>query len=436
MKNILLFSLIFLNALVYSQNGNKRSLIGLPEELSQMNEEELSQIASHLGNFKIVGITERIHGFKEPFIFRNELIKYLVNSKQIDIILLESGFLESKFLNDYIHSKTKDLDEARINGFSSGKHTIEENIQILEWLRNYNSDLNNSHKVDLYGFDVSGSMGAGSSKSEMNTPIKSLVSFLDKTSFDRDGELLKKLKPRIDSLKIKPFASDQENLPTYDKLIERSRNEVTSILNDLISNLEIYRYDYIAQTSQKDFHWAYIAAISARQIDNILRKLPLPGEIMTPEKIDNSFFARLNAMVQNVEYVLHTNSNSRFLIFAASNHLFKAPVETFWPGSEKGVIFPITVGTYLSSQYPDDYKLISHFYLNAENQKKSLQEDPAIFSNQLSKKSGNYFISLNNIDEIEINKQVKIDQESFLIPASSFDYILFTEKISKLQRKK
>ncbi|WP_215226674.1 erythromycin esterase family protein [Echinicola shivajiensis] len=436
MKIILLIS-IFLSAFWgYGQNIEKETLVRLPEDISKIDEIQLSQIADQLGDARIIGTTERIHGYKEPFIFRNELIKYLVGAKQIDVILLESGLLESRYLNDYIHQKQSSLDLVRLNGFSSGKQTIPENIEILEWLRNYNSDPKNLHKVDIYGFDISGSMGAGTSRSEMNTPIKTLVSYLEKASFDRDTNLIEKLKPLTDSLKIKPFAPNQENLPTYDKLNRGTRNEVTSILNDLIANLEIYRFEYIANTSQEEYDWAYIAAISARNIDNVLRKLPLPGEIMTPEKIDDSFFARLNGMVQNVEYLLNRNPEAKFFIFAASNHLFKHPFETYWPGSQEGVSLPITVGTYLASQYPSDYKLVGHFYLNAENEKNNLKEDPAIFSNHLVNNSKNYFIPVMDLNKLNIDEKMKIDQGAYIIPSKSFDYILFTENITEHQRRK
>lgn len=433
MKKLILV-LLLLSSIGNAQKND--SVVDLPEDISQINNEELSRIADYLGDAKIIGTTERIHGYKEPFIFRNELIKYLVETKRIDIILLESGFLESRYLNDFIHSKSNDLERARINGFSSGKQTIPENIEILNWLRNYNSKNQNQHKINIFGFDVSGSMGAGSSNSEMNTPIKHLISYLERTSFKRDSSHIYQLKFRIDSLKIKPFSPDQTKLATYDKLNQITRDHITSIINDLISNLETYRYEYIEQTSVENYKWAYISAIAARQIDNILRKLPLPGEQMTPEKIDNSFYARLNGMVENVEYLLSQNPNAKFFIFGASNHLFKTPAETYWPGSQEPVSLPITVGTYLAHQYPDNYKLISHFYLNAENEKRSLKQDQNIFSNILNLNSKNYFLPIKGLNKPDITNRTKIDHDNYLIPEMAFDYILFTENITEHQRKR
>lgn len=418
----------------YSQNEELTSMVSLPKDIEQLTELELSKIADQLGDVKIIGTTERIHGYKEPFVFRNELIKYLVTSKRINIVLLESGFLESRYLNEYIHSKSNDLDFTILNGFSSGKQTIQENIELLAWLKTYNSDPKNSHKVDLYGFDVSGSMGAGSSKSEMNTPISTFISYLEKTAFERDSALIQKIKPRIDSLKVKPFIPDQENLASYEKLNQKTRNEVTSALNDLISNLETYRYEYMDQTTQEEYEWAYISAISARQIDNILRKFPLPGEPMNPEMIDLSFYNRLNGMVENVTFLLNHHQDSKFLIFAASNHLFKSPAETLWPGMSEAVSLPITVGRYLARKYPSDYKLISHFYLTAENEKSSLKDDPAVLSNSLEGTHPNYFVPIEFLDALDLSKKVKIEPNSFVMPSAAFDYILFTENISAHKR--
>lgn len=432
MKRILIAG-IFLSAFIgFCQNDE----IQLPDDLSQINNDQLSQIVEQLGDARIIGTTERVHGFEEPFTFRNELIKYLVQNQRIDIILLESGLLESRHLNDYIHSKHPDIDQARMNGFSSGKQEIQKNIELLKWLRNYNSDPKKKHKIDIYGFDVSGSMGAGSSKSEMNTPVKTLISYLEKLVLTKESDLIEKLEPYVEYLKIKPFARNEKELATYDELDKETRNHITSTINDLISNMEVNRFEYIENTSEEEYNWAYVAAISARQIDNILRKLPLPGEKMTPEKVDNSFFTRLNSMAENVEYLLNRNPNSDFLIFGASNHLFKSPVETNWPGSIHPVTLPITVGRFLEHHYPDEYVLISHFYLKEENGENQLITDENILSNHLVREYTNYFSSLQSLNNLDINTKVKIDNENSLIPATAFDYIFFTERISLQPRKK
>lgn len=436
MKNLFLVSTLFLCFSIHAQTIQKESLIALPDQLSEISDSELAQIADQLGDAKIIGTTEGIHGYQEPFIFRNKLIQFLAQNKRIDIVLLESGFLDSRHLNDYIHSNTDDLELARINGFTSGKQTIKENIELLEWLRKYNSDASNSHKIDIYGIDVSGSMGAGSSKSEMNTPIKHLLSYLEETSFDRDAEFIEKLKPRVDSLKVMPFGPKQQESASYEMLKKESRDEVTATINDLISNLETYRYEYVDKTSEEEYQWAHIAAISAKHIDAILRKFPFPGEPMDPVKIDNSFYARLNGMVENITYILNQNPDSRFLIFAASNHLFKSPAEIYWPGFPEAVTLPISVGNYLNHRFDEKYKLINHFYLKAENEKESLNGDPEIFSNTLKGDIPNYFLPLKSVNGLSQNQKVKFNTQSLIIPVETFDFILFTENISSHQRVK
>lgn len=436
MKKLFLVATLFLCFSIHAQTIQKEFLIALPDQLSDISEAELAQIANQLDDAKIIGTTEGIHGYQEPFVFRNKLIQYLVENKLIDIVLLESGLLDSHHLNDYIHSKTVDLEQARINGFTSGKQTIQENIELLKWLRSYNSDPGNSHKIDIYGIDVSGSMGAGSSKSEMNTPIQHLLSYLEKTAFERDVEFIEKIKPSVDSLKVMPFRPKQEEIASYEKLKKVSRDEVTATINDLISNLETYRYEYIDKTSEEEYKWAHIAAISARHIDDILRKFPLPGEPLDPVKIDNSFYARLNGMVENISFLLDQNPDSRFLIFAASNHLFKSPAEIYWPGFSEAVTLPISVGNYLNHRFDEKYKLINHFYLKTGNETESLDGDSEIFSNTLKGDMPNYFLPLKGINSFSQNQKVKFNTQSFIIPVETFDFILFTESISAHQRVK
>ncbi len=426
----LLLSFLFLP--VICQTTQKKVI--LPGNIESVTTAQLEEITQLLGDARIIGTTERIHGYAEPFIFRNQLIRHLVEQQRIDVILLETGLLESFTLNDYIHNRLDNLDTARLYGFTSGKQTIKENAALLDWLREYNMDPANKRKVHICGFDVSGSMGAGTSRSEMNNPLITALNYYGMLEAPSTAGFVNDLDPYTAFVKTKPFRPAKEGAKTYEDLDLQTRNLITAGIEEMISNLQTYRFEYIRQTSESAHERALTAAIGARQIDQILRQLSLPGEPFSPESIDNSFFARLNAMCENVQYLLNRFPDSNFLIFGASNHLFKGPVETYWPDAPEPVILPVTVGQFLTHAYPENYTLISHFYLQAPDERNNLRNEAEFLSSWLTQEGTNYFMPVSELEGIPANKSIQIDRQNFLVPAESFDFVLFTEQLSRHER--
>lgn len=81
---------------------------------------DLAPIGKMVGEAKIVGLSEGVHGAAEPLIFRNRLFKHLVEHLGFGAIAIESGIVESRVLNDYVTQGKGEFDAVLKHGFSVG----------------------------------------------------------------------------------------------------------------------------------------------------------------------------------------------------------------------------------------------------------------------------------------------------------------------------
>ena len=165
-----------------------------------------------LGDAQYIGLSEASHYFHEPLDFRNSFIKYMVENKLIDVIGIEAAILESRELYDYVNGNTGNIDSVLHYGFSYGFNRLPQNREIIEWLRNYNMDSANYHKVKLYGFDISGAQGL--SNREMNYSILEALKFLKNVDEDAWAYFHNSFDPFLDILSFGPrIYYDGKNAP-------------------------------------------------------------------------------------------------------------------------------------------------------------------------------------------------------------------------------
>ena len=105
-------------------------------------------------NKDIIAIGESAHTSHELAIAKNEIIKSLVKKDECKLILLEASSYMISLVNDYIHGKidSNDLDELNIMNGGGAVYFCDEFIELVEWLRNYNSTA--SQDVNIVGYDV------------------------------------------------------------------------------------------------------------------------------------------------------------------------------------------------------------------------------------------------------------------------------------------
>ena len=111
-----------------------------------------SFLDKELDGIHIVGYGEDTHGTAEFTILAEELMKYLTDKHGFKILIIETGFGEGQYLNDFIQGKRDDLKSILKEHNSTWRYLTKEFYHLMNWLKEYNK--NNTDKIYLYGCEM------------------------------------------------------------------------------------------------------------------------------------------------------------------------------------------------------------------------------------------------------------------------------------------
>jgi len=117
------------------------------------NFNQFAFLDSTIRNRIILAIGENSHGTHEFFTTKFQIIEYCVTKLNYTTIGIESDYAGTSYANDYIQRGIGTSADAVYSMGISAWMTIEMK-EILEWLRQYNIDKPDQHKVSIYGFDM------------------------------------------------------------------------------------------------------------------------------------------------------------------------------------------------------------------------------------------------------------------------------------------
>ncbi|MCI5105317.1 MAG: erythromycin esterase family protein [Pseudomonadales bacterium] len=347
----------------------------------------LSFLKEMIGEARIVGFSEAVHGGTEPMAFRNTLFRFLVEEMNFAAIVLESGLTESRVLNDYVTGSDMNLADAVRQGFTFGFHDFRQNAELLRWLREYNDALGaDEPKIEIFGIDVSGSPGNLGAPRNPDTALLVVLDYLDAVNTEVAARY---------RVKVQDFLPALSSTNNYGPVPEAERNGLTATINDLISHLERYEFEYTAASSRLDYAWALQSAISARQVDNWFRNMPQDWVLSDGVQWNQvNLRVRDRLLADNLDWVLGMLApDSRVLVFTSVAHSAKTPV--YEPGSTE--VLTIPMGRYLDGRFDADYVNILNMVNGGEIAFCSAPKDvrqPMLFSSPPRDSAEFYFSQL------------------------------------------
>ncbi len=117
------------------------------------NFEQFAFLDSTLLNNNILAIGENSHGTHEFFTTKFQIIKYCVTKLKYKTIGIESDYVGTIDANKFIREGLGTSADA-VYSMGISAWMTEEMKDILEWLKQYNSDKPELYKVSIYGFDM------------------------------------------------------------------------------------------------------------------------------------------------------------------------------------------------------------------------------------------------------------------------------------------
>ena len=226
-----------------------------------MTKTDLRQLKSIIGSARVVAIGEPAHGAHEPLAFRNRLFRYLVEELGFTAIAIESGLPESRHVQAFIETGVGEAKQIAHEHVSLGFGDWQENVDLIQWMREYNADPAHRQKIRFYGFDLS--LGGDVGATPRPAPFEAALSLLSRA----DSASATRLR-----LVLQPILRLPPNLLPSLTAAERDAGIVA--VDELLSRLERNRPALHATTSAADYEWGYRSAVVAQQNARLLRLTP------------------------------------------------------------------------------------------------------------------------------------------------------------------
>ena len=306
---------------------------------------DLAPLRAIVGSARVVALGEPGHGVHEPLAFRNHLLKYLVEEFGFTAIAVESAFPESRRLADYVAGGPGTVEAVVGENRAWWPELLEENVQLVRWLRAYNAGPGRRRPVRFYAIDMSYTGPWGSRPTP--AALVAVLAYLGRVDPASAPSLGATFEPWLRRL------AD----PTV--LWTRSEHDaLTAAIDDLIALLERERVTYIAAASAADYEWAHRAAVVAQQTDRMFRVAPTdPSGGRVPPSAWRMVNARDAAMAENVLWALGQEGPAgRVLVVAHNVHVQAAPtVGSPWDAYER---MPTAMGQHLRTTLGDGLVVI------------------------------------------------------------------------------
>lgn len=114
---------------------------------------DLEPLKERLGGARLVALGEGTHGTREFFLLKHRLIRFLVKELDFRLVAFEASWPEAEQLNEYVATGAGDPAQL-LAGLHFWTWYTEEVLDLLRWLREFNTEEAGGTVVRFSGFDV------------------------------------------------------------------------------------------------------------------------------------------------------------------------------------------------------------------------------------------------------------------------------------------
>ncbi|QGN55484.1 erythromycin esterase family protein [Novosphingobium sp. Gsoil 351] len=275
---------------------------------------EAAAIDSITSGARVIGLGESNHGNREPLAYRNRLIRYLVERRELTAVALESGFAESRQLYDYVLGGPGDPAALLDTGLTHGFGNLRENLELITWLRAWNAQ-HSGRPVRLYGIDRSTIQSAPPGVRRRSVVLDHVARYLERTI------------PRASAparIELMRFA-DRFTENDYQGYAAEDRTLLDRTLATIQAMFVTHRSEMIRRSGADDFAWAQREAYDAARLPELFRIWNVDGSDLG--KLIQVIEVRDQAMADHVLWALRREGpRGRVLLFQANGHVTKAPM--------------------------------------------------------------------------------------------------------------
>lgn len=224
-------------------------------------QESFTKIGSLLKNKRIIGLGESIHGSGEIQLLKIDLLKYLIQNEGFEAIAMETSMAEAELINEYIHSKGRDIKALMIENLHPIWRT-NEIASMFEWLRNYNRTA--AKPISFWGIDMQ----------QSNEALKKLKGYKGDLLVRKCSDSIQQMLDNIPHPEeLQPLQTTADSIAIMQKMSERIlkklklANEDPAYLNYAILLNQYFTYQIGFGAALRDRFMA----------DNLFRKIEYTG---------------------------------------------------------------------------------------------------------------------------------------------------------------
>ncbi|WP_439185810.1 erythromycin esterase family protein [Carboxylicivirga taeanensis] len=314
---------------------------------------DLAAIDDLIADKKIIALGEATHGTKEFFTTKHRLIQYLVEKHDFKIIVIEDGYTSTHNIDDFISGENNTEIEKLLSRNWSGAWRTQEVLDMVLWIKSYNTGKDESERIRIYGCDMKWYM----------TPAKYILSELN-DSEHIDVEIQKTLK----------FIANHRR---SNKMTKKEKDDIKLLL-DKLNEIEV-------EKNVNEFK--FNVRILEQSLDYLWTKSSISRTIL-----------RDRYMAENCQRIFDAEKERKMIVWAHNQHV----------ANHSDVSKKKPMGAHLKQYFEDKYYSIGfNFYTgeywayNPEIKKNSicnlgLPKEDCIDNFLAMAPFPNYFIDINN----------------------------------------
>jgi erythromycin esterase-like protein len=293
------------------------------ESTPSLNDAVDKVLASLGDSVELLGFGEALHGGEDILRLRNRFFKRLVEAHGYTAIAIETGYDEAYAVNEYVAGHGPATYETLLDsGYGRAFGRLEANRDLVDWMRQYNSDESRPLKLQFYGFDIS--IGA----TRIAGPHRVLRLALDYLSAI-DSASGQEHRQQIDSLLAEASGWDEAwTDPTKAPALKPVGTALRVATEDLITELRVRRPELVAKSNEGRYLDALQYALVARQMLNFHAAVArTTGE---PPAGTGLRGVRDALMADNLAYIVaREQGRGKVMVFAHNEHLQRG--KSVWP---------------------------------------------------------------------------------------------------------
>lgn len=282
----------------------------------------LERVIASLGDsVELLGLGEALHGGEDILLLRNQLFQRLVEAHGYSAIAIESSFPRGHVVNEYVSGRGPASYEAvQENGFSHGFGRLNTTREIVEWMRQYNTDPAHRCKLQFYGFDSPTEMTGTDSPRQLLHFVLDFLASIDRASGKEHRQ------------RIEPLLGQDAAWENPAAMMDPSKSvglspEATALriaTEDLITELRIRRPELAARSDEGRYLEATHYASLARQLLNYHATLARASS----KRLVEGLGMRDAMMADNLAYIVaRERGRGKVLAFAHNSHLKRGQAE-------------------------------------------------------------------------------------------------------------